>query len=201
MKSIFIFSLPRSGSTLIFNLISEIFPNSKIIKSHNIGLRFKLSFSKKIIVYRNIYESFNSFLIFKNKYRRLSISEFDILYSEFINQGIDDLNKIKNLSNIMLLNYKNFYNNYEYVYNKCEDYFDIKINKEKRSFLNQKYNLIDIYHRYKSKSYKYIDDNNFHGSHVSSDLGKGIKNNPHLDANQKRKLDDKFQEILAKFEP
>lgn len=45
----------------------------------------------------------------------------------------------------MILDYKNFYKNYEYIYDKCEDYFDIKINKEKRSFLNQKYNIIDIY--------------------------------------------------------
>jgi len=160
----------RSGSTLIYNLLKDIFPNCDVKKTHNIE---KNPSTKYIVAtYRNPLDIITS-MHYTNDMTPTTTTIRETIFFMKGNGLIDFINIIDN-DKILKLKYEDFYNNYNYIYDKFETYFKIKIDSEQRVFLNKKYKINNV----KTVVQKYNSFDNFdgithwHGNHISPNNGE-----------------------------
>jgi hypothetical protein len=115
-KPIIQFSPIRSGSTLVFNILRELFPDRKIIKKHQCGIR-ELSFPV-VVTYRHPLDCIASSI------QRYELEPTDEVVaqqiSEFNSNGAIDVLKIKNNPNVLLLQYEEFFGNFEVIFRRLE---------------------------------------------------------------------------------
>lgn len=163
------FSPGRSGSTLVWNILKELFENENIHKCH----RIKYDVNQKIVsTVRDPRDILASRLLIGNN----EINEVIIKKNldEMKRYGFDDLIKIKNKSNVLILKYELFYNNYDYIFDELEQFFGITISLEKRNEIKQKFEIKEVM-KISSKlgSFKKYDkDTHIHGKHISEYKGK-----------------------------
>lgn len=159
------FSPPRSGSTLVYNILRELFPRHRIEKCHTLYGRNLAS--PIVATYRNPVDIVASLLLVSNSSMTdANIREQCILLNT---QGIWDLLTIRNRSNLLLLRYEDFVDNFDVLFNGIENYFQIEIPHEKRKELSAKYNrksVQAIAERYDDFS-QYDSNTQFHGRHIS----------------------------------
>ena len=159
------FSLPRSGSTLVYNVLRELFPRHRIEKCHTLDRR-NLE-STIVATYRNPVDIVASLLLVSNgSVTDANIREQSILLNT---QGIWELLTIRNRSNMLLLRYEDFVDDFDVLFNNIENHFQIRVSSEKRIELSTKYNreLVQaITERYDDFS-QYDPKTQFHGHHIS----------------------------------
>jgi len=159
------FSLPRSGSTLVYNVLRELFPRHRIEKCHTLDRR-NLE-STIVATYRNPVDIVASLLLVSNgSVTDANIREQSILLNT---QGIWDLLTIRNRSNMLLLRYEDFVDDFDVLFNGIESHFQIGVPHEKRQELSTKYNrksVQAITERYDDFS-QYDSKTHFHGRHIS----------------------------------
>lgn len=178
IMSISVNSPVRCGSTLIYNIVKEFFPD--VIKSHankfksnppNRKIFYSNDINNKVIfVYRHPYDS----IISISQCNKLDLNIYlDKCIKEYINSIKPFIETYKS-NHILKLKYENFHNNYKYIYDKLEKYFDIKINKKKRIEINNKFsiqNVQQIMVKYNTFN-KHDQETQIHGNHISNDKGK-----------------------------
>ena len=155
----------RSGSTLVYNLLRDIFPNSDVRKTHNIE---KNPSTKYIVAtYRNPLDTIASIHHIHDQIPTKTTIREKIFFMK--NNGLIDFLNIIDNDKILKLKYEDFYNNYNYIYDKFETYFKIKIDSRQRLLLNKKYkinNVKKIVQKY--DSFHYFDGiTHWHGDHIS----------------------------------
>lgn len=159
------FSLPRSGSTLVYNILRELYPRHRIEKCHTLDRR-NLE-STIVATYRNPADIVASLLLVSNSsVTDANIREQSILLNR---QGIWDLLTIRNRSNMLLLRYEDFFDDFDVLFNNIENHFQIRISSEKRKELSTKYNRESVQamtERYGDFS-QYDSETQFHGRHIS----------------------------------
>lgn len=163
-KHILQFSPPRSGSTLVYNILREVFPRHKIEKCHTLYGRNLAS--PIVATYRNPVDIVASLLLVNN----VSVTDANIREQCILlnTQGIWDLLTIRNRSNL-LLRYEDFVDDFDVLFNGIEHHFQIEIPHEKREKLSTKYNrksVQAIAERYDDFS-QYDSKTQFHGRHIS----------------------------------
>ena len=115
------FGPPRSGTTLVYNILKDIFPKRSVETRHY--YRDKDKKFDTVVTYRNPLDSIVSSIL---RYK-LNPSE-DVIKKqilEFEKNGIWTVLKITNNKNVLMLKYEDFLNNYENIYNKLEPFFNI----------------------------------------------------------------------------
>lgn len=173
---IIIYSPIRTGSTLIFNVVRSIDNNFTIDKTHGpirslekLGRGLQNS-DKCIFTFRNPYDSIVS--LFQCHKKEKTKENLDKFITEF-NWSLMCLKHYKN-NNFLWLKYENFKNNYQYIFDKIENYLDIKINKNKKLEIIEEFSISGV--KEKIKNYKNFWDfdkkTELHGNHISNDNGK-----------------------------
>ncbi|SFU72465.1 hypothetical protein SAMN05216480_11662 [Pustulibacterium marinum] len=160
----------RSGSTLVYNILKDTYPNKKIIKKHTLN-NFDIRRSKIIATYRNpldcLTSSFKRYESFPNE------DSIKKQIQELKKFGLDDLKNIFLRDDILKLKYEDFYGNYDYIFDSFEDFFGNSISKEKRNIIKSKYSIEAVIDKTKGfKNFSEFDkETNLHGNHISNTKG------------------------------
>jgi hypothetical protein len=161
-KNIIQFSPIRSGSTLVYNILREF---SNVRKTHNMSVKNGQLY---VITYRHPYNCIISSLLRNEK--KINLLNIKSEISEYLKNGGKDLLKNDLLKkNILLLQYEEFFDNYEVIYNKLEKFLNINIDENKKIELSKKYNITNvkkITNKYKTFK-EYDKTTHLHGKHIS----------------------------------
>jgi hypothetical protein len=129
------FSLPRSGSTLVYNLTREILPGYTLEKCHTLDRR-QLD-TTIISTYRNPVDIVASFLLCENHV----ITDANLRKQSLTlhQQGLCDLLGLRGRDNLVLLRYESFVNGFAPIFDAVSQRFGIEILPAQRQALTQKY--------------------------------------------------------------
>lgn len=161
-KNIIQFSPIRSGSTLVYNILREF---SNVRKTHNISVKNGQLY---VITYRHPYNCIISSLLRNEK--KINSLNIKSEISEYLKNGGKNLLENDLLKkNILLLQYEEFFNNYEVIYNKLENFLNINIDENKKIELSKKYHITNVKKMTnKYKTFKEYDKTtHLHGKHIS----------------------------------
>lgn len=165
------FSPMRSGSTLLFNILQEIFPKCSIEKQHTYGWYF--NHLKVVASVRSPYDCIGSLL--KAKKKEVTDENVSWASNHFLKHGGNEIISVADKKNVLLLKYENFVDDYEYIYNSFEMFFDTKINSDLRDRINQKFNRDSVKKIMSTKQNdfsEWCEQNKIHGNHISSENGR-----------------------------
>lgn len=159
------FSPGRSGSTLVWNILKQLIgPN--VQKTHHITSR---QIDCKIIsTIRDPRDILKSRLLITEK--KITKSLIDCEIKLMLRHGMLKLIEIKNRSNVLILKYESFWNNYDFIFDSLETFLNITITQTQRKQIDAKVNLETM----KKISDKYSNFSNHdsetgvHGKHISS---------------------------------
>ena len=180
MKKIIIqFGMIRSGSTLIYNILKELFPDYTIIKTHAHSRNWKEIFLKKIPLVCTYRDPLDIICSSIKRYEKLGTREvIDEQIKELKQNGFDDFIKLEKIprfvdKNKLNLKYENFYNNFDYIFKELEDFFNIQISSNLRSKIERKLSIEEVKEKTrKFKTFEEYDINShWHGKHISNNNG------------------------------
>lgn len=166
-------SYPRSGSTVVYQNLKEIFTN--VIKAHSLDIinncsRYNknLSFTN-VITIRDLRDSFASLLRITDNYKIvLSLKEpkFNQIPSFLcsVNLVLDFIKK----PNTLVLKYENFWNDQSIILSEIEKYFKIELPLDFKEYLLEKTSIktnSEIANKF--KNFEQFDAETFiHGKHI-----------------------------------
>lgn len=152
------FGIPRSGTTVIWQILNELFPND-VLKTHTI----KKYNCKAVLTVRDFRDTFVSQLTTNGEKKgkmecvnaELCCIETKSIEIPNITKNIIDKYsiKIKNSekllqkyleiynNNNICLKYEYFFENFEYIFDKFETFFNIMIDNNIRNYIKYKYNI------------------------------------------------------------
>ena len=165
-NKIILFSPPRSGSTLLYNILKNTINNYEICKSHIFEYDINNLY---IITIRHPYNSMISIGLC-NKINIFNINTIDNIYNNYMNYGGNCLiNNNFEHDNIIILRYETFFNNYNYIYNILEQKLNIKIPQLIRNEVSDTVSIKNVKKNIeKFKNFKEYDElTHYHGNHIS----------------------------------
>lgn len=176
------FGIPRSGSTLVFNILREVFPDKHLKKTHS--LNSKDLKCPIIATYRHPLDVMASLLQCQNR----EVSDAEIKKELFLlnKNGIWDILEFKDRPNVLLLRYERFFNDFDYLFNEIEKFFGTQIPDQLRTSLQSTYNI----HNIKTSINSDLDFSSwdkktlFHAQHISKFEGKSNYYNEFFSQNQ-----------------
>ena len=169
-KTIIQFGPPRSGTTLLYNILKDVFPDRSVEARHY--YRNKDKKFPTVVTYRNPLDSIASSILRYKKKPTNDVIEQQV--SEFKKNGIWSVLEIRENKNVLMLKYEDFVNNFDYIYNKLEIFFNANIYNDKRNLITKNYNIAAV-EKITSymKSYEEQDKKTlFHGDHININKGK-----------------------------
>lgn len=177
------FGPPRSGTTLIYNILKDIFLDRFVETRHY--YRDKDKKFPTVVTYRNPLDSILSHIMIAKRHKirnfnteslkkNIHNSLIDTAIKTFEGNGINDIVKLKNNNNVLMLKYEKFFNNFEYIYQKLEIFFNKEIDINTRNVIKKTYGIDSVDKITKQyKSYSEIDSNTlFHGDHININKGE-----------------------------
>ncbi len=172
-KVIIQFGMIRSGSTLVFNILKELFNNYSIIKTHHYPTILQRIQSIPIVAtFRDPLDIICSSIKRSEELPNREVIEkhIEVLHKN----GFDDFIKLeKNYKNKINLRYENFYNDYDHIFDKIENFLSIKISKASRCDIKNKFSINKVKEKISIfKSFEEYDiATKFHGLHISDKNG------------------------------
>lgn len=170
--AIILFSPPRSGSTLIYNVLREVFAARHILKVHS--YRAEYDAHPVVVTYRHPLDMVASILQFKHwepteEALRLTIDELE-------RNGIWDLLRIKNLPNVVLLRYELFNKDLGYVFDRLEKAFGVTVPAVERQRIGERYQIESVEKVTQTVGSDRVYDPTtlFHGNHISKFKGQSF---------------------------
>jgi ribosome-associated translation inhibitor RaiA len=173
LNNIILFSPIRTGSTLVYNILRELFPSNRTIKMHHY-LNIFTEKHKIIVTYRNPVASYVSHLLRYMDSTEITKEKIDEYFKEYTDNGWEHLFKAKNQKHILLLKYEDFYNNFDVIFDKLEKYMKVIITNESRNLLKKKYSRKSVKQfqsQYNGFS-QYDKVTHIHGNHISKFNGE-----------------------------
>lgn len=191
------FSAPRSGSTLIYNVLRDIFPESIIRKQHNLNMD-DLSFPV-VATCRHPLDSIASSIQRYELTPTNDVIEQQII--EFKENGLLDLISISHLPNVLLLRYEDFVDDFEKIFIEVEKFFDVRIPLEKKHKISTEYQIECVENAVeKMGSFEEYDKVTFwHGKHISSYKGRPYYYMEYFQKDQITYLKNVYKEFLQEF--
>jgi len=189
------FSPPRSGSTLVYNLMREIFSNKKIFKVHT--LRSMCYELKVVATYRHPLDCIASSII---RYGKSPTDDEIQRQLEIFNQPLRNLITANKMDNILLLRYEEFVNDFDYIFDHFELFFKIKIQPEKRKALISEYKIESVQKKLKGGGFEALDKKTqLHGNHISKFKGASGYYNDFFNDEQIDFLKKSYFEVINEF--
>ena len=170
-----VFGVPRSGGTLVTNLVREIFSEcNQIIPEHN----YFSDSDKAVAVFRDFRDCIASYwrafcanFDEENFQKRPKLRWISGCVWEYKNLYIPRLNKFKtdwDQKNILFLRYEDFYNDFHFIFDSLENFLEIEIKKDKRHLMVKNFDFANV-----KKKTKYAENfwdgklyKGFHGKHL-----------------------------------
>ncbi|MEJ2701034.1 MAG: hypothetical protein P8Z79_01185 [Sedimentisphaerales bacterium] len=164
------FGPPRSGSTVIYNILREVFPKKTIKKRHRYSP--KDSIWPIVVSYRHPLDCIASRIQCCNQSPTDEVLEEQII--SFDESGIWDVLKIRNQANVLMLRYEDFVYDYNLIYDQIERHFRISISQEKRNAITSRYQIKAVEKLIGDKTSfdEYDPVTQLHGKHISKYKGK-----------------------------
>lgn len=198
-KEIITFSATRTGSTLIWQCLIKLFKTVHklhVNPSSEVDIQSLSKFFRKglpcVIVERDPVESFFSKLrvdlslngVPVKKFIQFVKSDMDNVlttkeglkkFTPYINSYLMELTNVQHVKNnykgkILSLDYNNFFNNYDYIFENFESFFEIQIPTEIKDGIVEKTNLIaneKTQSQFKDFN-SYCEKSQIHGEHILS---------------------------------
>ena len=203
------YSPPRTGSTLLFNILLFLFEekshyttpmdlqNRKVIKSHFL-LKETNQKTYYITSIRHPYDIITSRLRKKNS-RCVHNGDIQRVVRDF--QRVNALQQTK--KNLLILKYENFYNNYNYLFDEIEKVFNITISDEDKTKLHTLFSLSSM----KKLSAQFEDFSTYdagvqiHGNHINLVTPNAYKNHLNPEGIKTLKSNQHLQSIINEFYP
>jgi len=157
------FGIPRSGSTLVTQIMKNAL-KEKVFKVHDY-----FGGDKIVCTYRDFRDSSISnwrTRINPDKNRKISRQE---IYKQFKDTvlHVRSLRRYKEENKAIFLRYEDFVNNYNFIYDELEKYFNIKLDQENRIKLTNYSSFNQNMERSKKfKNFSEWDDTGIHGLHL-----------------------------------
>lgn len=164
------FGPPRSGSTLVYNLLKELFPGKTIEKTH--VYNDKDAHLPAVVTYRHPLDSIASSL---QRYKLAPTDEnIEKQIAELANFGMWRVPEIMNSQQVLLLRYESFVGNYDVIFDGIERHFDIVVPPDRRRLLFERYSLSAIAERVSTMaSFREVEpETHWHGDHISPNEGR-----------------------------
>lgn len=196
-KTIIQVSPMRSGSTLVFNILREIFPHRKVLKRHKyIDNQFKFP---AVVTYRNPLDCIaSSIQRFELSPTNEVIEQQVALYNR---KGTWDVFKNKNNPNVLMLRYEEFVTDFEVIYRAIETFFDIDIPFQTRNEISARYQIEAIAESIENMDTfaKYDPITHWHGNHISKFKGKPFYHREFFRGDQIEYLTKIYKQFLTEF--
>ena len=183
------FSTGRSGSTMVWQVLKELFPNNKVLKCHikemadlQQGKR-RLPLLHPVIITqrdpRDVLISMIKIRHFINDVERIKTDLDRAILLQYIPELKSKENtlrlcaeapeKLQLLGPVLLLRYENFYNNYDYLFDKLETFFAIEIDLPTRRRLEESTSIrANVARQKKLNTFLEVDPETYiHGDHIT----------------------------------
>lgn len=142
-----LYGLPRSGGTFIYNILNYLFNGCIQSQSHH----YNLIDSKTIATYRDFRDCAVSWWRVEmgrfdevDKMKKASFNDVE-KYLDLTKRSISShLNKYKKKyppHQILYMQYEKFYNNFDYIFEKFENFLELKISEKDRIIVKREFNL------------------------------------------------------------
>ena len=176
------YALPRSGSTLILQVLIRIFEKENIQYSHD----FVEAKGRHLIMTKRDFRDLVA------SHWRIWCAKFDdsgnIVNVPTIDETMGEVRTVKNrikilerykefyegYDKLLVLDYKDFFNNYEYLFNQLESFFGIRISPKKKEEIIKETNLdvkrkqqseIPLVHKDRIFD-NWLDQRDIHANHI-----------------------------------
>jgi len=175
-NNIIIFSPPRTGSTLLYNIFKSVFTDKLITKTHDFVYNTNDLF---VVTIREPYNCILSILMC-NEVTTDPVNNNNNLtnaYINFMERGgkdyIDNITNILTCKNVIVLNYDKFVHNYDYIFQIIENKISMTISNSQKIEIYDKNNINSVNNlTNKFNSFKeYCSDTQYHGKHISKYAG------------------------------
>ena len=195
--TIIVFGPPRSGTTLVYNILKDIFPKRNVEHRHT--YRKKDEKFPTVVVYRHPLDCITSSILRYQLKPTQEVIQQQIL--EFENNDIWKVIEVKDNKNILMLKYEDFVHNFEIVFNAAEKFFNIKIYSDIRKLINERYNINSVEKiTGKMETYKEMDRKTlFHGKHFNINKGEPNYHKNFLKEDQIVYLSNIYKNFLLTF--
>ncbi len=169
MRDIVMCGIPRSGSTLVWQILQEVFPNQRIHKTH--PDLWETDGSIVVISIRDPRDVAASLL-------RVRLSRAGGGLDGITNDDVatvlrrtqlsfDRLNLILKGPHIPFLRYEEFYNDYSIIYKVIEEAFGIQVAECDQIRINERFSLKENKKRAdKLENFSKVDKDEIHGDHI-----------------------------------
>jgi hypothetical protein len=205
-RNIIQFSPIRSGSTLVFNILRELFPTRNIQKTHAYR-KFKSSKDRRefpiVVTYRHPLDCIASSIQRYNLLPTDSVIKQQV--NEFNRNGGSDILEIKRtqvMENILMLRYEDFSGNIDVILSELESFFKISISTSKRKLIHEKYRIESIEKIVQEKICfsEYDPVTHWHGNHISKYKGDCFYYKDFFCDDQIAYLKDTYKDFLMLFD-
>ncbi len=196
-RKIIQFGVPRSGSTLIYNVIKALLPYARVKKVHDLrGVGESLPI---VCTYRNPLDVMAS--LFESQKIELNQASLERQIVLLNLSGIWDAVRVSDQSNTLMLRYENFYCDLAGAVRSVAEFLDVKVTEEKVGRITQKLRLESVVeHTAGLRDFSEVDKKTkFHGNHVSRFRGEPGYHVEVFDSEQIELISRSFYFFMRRF--
>lgn len=195
------FSPPRTGSTLLWNVLRHVVPQRRVLKTHNLIAKYlKESNEVKIIIsVRDPVDSISSSI---QRYSQVPTHDVVVDHiKRFECHGIWQVLEVKDYSNVTILRYEDFAFDWAYLFESLETSLGCVINQDVQRFCVSNYRL----ERVAKKANELGDFGNIdskdqiHGKHISDFKGRVGHGHKNLSPEQIDLINESFRPYSEAF--
>jgi hypothetical protein len=168
------FSPPRTGSTLLWNILRHAVPQRRVLKTHSLKAKYLKEYNnvKIIISVRDPVDSISSSI---QRYGQVPTDDLVVDHiKRFERYGILQVMEVKDYSNVTILRYEDFAFDWAYLFESLENSLGCVINQDVQRFCVSNYRLERVAQKAKALGdFGNIDSKDqIHGKHISKFRGR-----------------------------